>query len=98
MNRITISITEQLDGRTVAQVLRSVFSMSERRISRLKRVPYGILLNGREVYTGERVPSDAPVVLVIGNSELGSEEDEFELFGDSLSGETGVEDGYEEEI
>lgn len=55
-------------------------------------------VNGREVYTGERVPSDAPVVLVIGNSELGSEEDEFELFGDSLSGETGVEDGYEEEI
>ncbi len=55
MNRITISITEQLDGRTVAQVLRSVFSMSERRISRLKRVPYGILLNGREVYTVERV-------------------------------------------
>ena len=55
-------------------------------------------VNGREVYTGERVPSDAPVVLVIGNSELGSEEDEFELFGDSLSGETGVEDDYEEEI
>jgi len=55
-------------------------------------------VNGREVYTGERVPSDAPVVLVIGNSELGSEEDEFELFGDSLGGDMEVEDGYEEEL
>ena len=55
-------------------------------------------VNGREVYTGERVPSDAPVVLVIGNSELGSDENEFELFGDSLGGDMGVEDGYEEEL
>lgn len=55
-------------------------------------------VNGREVYTGERVPSDAPVVLVIGNSDLGSDEDEFELFGDSLGGDMEPFDGYEEEI
>lgn len=56
-------------------------------------------VNGREVYTGERVPSDVPIVLVVGNSEIGSGEDEFgDLFGDSLGGEveTEVFDGYEE--
>ena len=53
-------------------------------------------VNGREVYTGERVPSDAPVVLVVGNTDYGSGEDEF---GDSLDSEI-LEplDGYEEEI
>ena len=53
-------------------------------------------VNGREVYTGERVPSDAPVTLVIGNTDYGSGEDEF---GDSLDSEI-LEplDGYEEEI
>ncbi len=53
-------------------------------------------VNGREVYTGERVPVDAPVVLVIGNSELST--DEEDLWGDSLESETNVMDGYEEEI
>ena len=49
-------------------------------------------VNGREVYTGERVPCDAPVVLVIGNSNVDSEEDD-EGWG------TGEEtDGYEEEL
>ena len=53
-------------------------------------------VNGREVYTGERVPSDAPVTLVIGNTDYGSGEDEF---GDSLDSEILVPlDGYEEEI
>ena len=53
-------------------------------------------VNGREVYTGERVPNDAPVTLVIGNTDYGSGEDEF---GDSLDSEI-LEplDGYEEEI
>ena len=56
-------------------------------------------VNGHEVYTGERVPNDAPVVLVVGNSEIGSGEDEFgDLFGDSIDNNTEVEDGYEEEI
>lgn len=55
-------------------------------------------VNGREVYTGERVPCDAPVVLVIGNSNVGSEEEDEE-FGDSW-GDTMAdpEDGYEEEL
>ena len=53
-------------------------------------------VNGREVYAGERVPSDAPVTLVIGNTDYGSGVDEF---GDSLDSEI-LEpmDGYEEEI
>ena len=59
-------------------------------------------VNGREVYTGERVPYDAPVVLVVGNSDYGSdEEDEMfeELWGDSLGNEIEeIEDGYEEEF
>ena len=59
-------------------------------------------VNGREVYTGERVPSDAPIVLVVGNSDLRSQE-ENELFGglwgDSIDNDTEeVEDGYEEEL
>jgi beta-lactam-binding protein with PASTA domain len=53
-------------------------------------------VNGREVYAGERVPSDAPVVLVVGSSELNTDD---ELFGDSLeSDETEALDGYEEEL
>lgn len=53
-------------------------------------------VNGREVYTGERVPSDAPVTLVIGNTDYGSGVDEF---GDSLDSEIFEPlDGYEEEI
>ena len=55
-------------------------------------------VNGREVYTGERVPCDAPVVLVIGNSKMDSGEDdeEFgELWGDE---KIETEDGYEEEL
>ena len=52
-------------------------------------------VKGREVYTGERVPSDAPVTLVIGNSDIGSGED---AFGDSLDFDLEPLDGYEEEI
>lgn len=53
-------------------------------------------VNGREVYAGERVPSDAPVVLAVGSSELNTDD---ELFGDSLeSDETEALDGYEEEL
>lgn len=55
-------------------------------------------VNGREVYTGERVPCDAPVVLVVGNSKMDSEEDEEELdglWGDETSD---TNDGYEEEL
>lgn len=52
-------------------------------------------VNGREVYTGERVPSDAPVVLVVGSSELNTDD---ELFGDSLGNDADVFDGFEEEL
>ena len=52
-------------------------------------------VKGREVYTGERVPSDVPVTLVIGNSDIGSEEDEF---GDSVDFILESLDGYEEEL
>lgn len=56
-------------------------------------------VNGREVYTGERVPVDAPVVLVIGNSNISKDEDAFgEFFGDSIAVDEEVPDGYEEEI
>ncbi len=56
-------------------------------------------VNGREVYAGERVPNDVPVVLVVGNTEIGADEDEFgDLFGDSLGGNEDAFDGYEEEI
>lgn len=59
-------------------------------------------VNGREVYTGERVPCDAPVVLVVGNSNIGSSEEEEE-FGDLLGEEeieddVDVKDGFEEEL
>lgn len=59
-------------------------------------------VNGREVYTGERVPCDAPVVLVVGNSNIGSSEEEEE-FGDlwgeeEIEDDVDVEDGFEEEL
>ena len=54
-------------------------------------------VNGHEVYSGERVPCDAPVVLVVGNSNSGSseEDDDWLIDGDDA---TEVEDGYEEEL
>ncbi|MBR4187273.1 MAG: PASTA domain-containing protein [Bacteroidaceae bacterium] len=56
-------------------------------------------VNGREVYTGERVPCDAPVVIVVGNSDIGNTEDDFDvLWGDSLGDNSDVMDGYEEEL
>ncbi len=51
-------------------------------------------VNGREVYTGERVPCDAPVVIVVGNSDIGNTEDDFDvLWGDSLGDNSDVMDG-----
>ena len=56
-------------------------------------------VNGREVYSGERVPCDAPVVLVVGNSKSDSDEEEdWMLEGGMTDDATDVEDGYEEEI
>lgn len=56
-------------------------------------------VNGREVYTGERVPCDAPVVIVVGNSDISNAEDDFDvLWGDSLGDNSDVMDGYEEEL
>ncbi len=55
-------------------------------------------VNGREVYTGERVPCDAPVVLVVGNSDMESDEGEEEEIDDPWGSETEAEDGYEEEL
>lgn len=56
-------------------------------------------VNGREVYTGERVPCDAPIVIVVGNSDISNTEDDFDvLWGDSLGDNSDVMDGYEEEL
>ena len=56
-------------------------------------------VNGREVYSGERVPCDAPVVLVVGNSKSDSDEEEdWMIEGGMTDDATDVEDGYEEEI
>ena len=56
-------------------------------------------VNGHEVYTGERVPCDAPVVLVVGNSSMESEDgDEWTMDDGLMDAEEGEQDGYEEEI
>ncbi len=56
-------------------------------------------VNGHEVYSGERVPCDAPVVLVVGNSnmEAESEEEDEWTVGDGQS-TSEEEDSYEEEL
>ena len=56
-------------------------------------------VGGREVYSGERVPCDMPVVLVVGRSDMGDEVADEELGGawdDSTAGDTQEE--YEEEL
>lgn len=56
-------------------------------------------VNGHEVYTGERVPCDVPVVLVVGNSSAESEDgDEWTMDDGQMDAEEGEQDGYEEEI
>lgn len=56
-------------------------------------------VNGREVYSGERVPCDAPVVLVVGSSNMGSDEDdEWTMYGEDgiVNDEVGESEDYEE--
>lgn len=58
-------------------------------------------VNGHEVYSGERVPCDAPVVLVVGNSNLnGDDEDDWTMDGGQgkTDDESGEQEGYEEEL
>ena len=56
-------------------------------------------VNGREVYAGERVPCDAPVVLVVGNNSLDNEEDD-EVFDEPVNDtmSDSEQDGFEEEL
>ena len=56
-------------------------------------------VNGREVYAGERVPCDAPVVLVVGNNSVDSEEDD-EVFDEPVNDtmSDSEQDGFEEEL
>lgn len=56
-------------------------------------------VNGREVYSGERVPCDAPVVLVVGSSNMGSDEDdEWTMYDEEgiVNDEVGELEDYEE--
>ena len=57
-------------------------------------------VNGREVYTGERVPCDVPVVIVVGNSNMSIEEnDELEdLWGFDTEDAEEAEEDYEEDL
>ena len=56
-------------------------------------------VNGREVYTGERVPCDVPVVLVIGKSDIEDEESNEEIGGTWGDGATDeAQEEYEEEL
>ena len=52
-------------------------------------------VNGREAYAGERVPCDVPVVLVVGNSNPNSLDEDAEMIGFD---ELGEEEYYEEEL
>lgn len=52
-------------------------------------------VNGREVYSGERVPCDAPVVLVIGNSNKESDDEEGEEDKEWTLDDEATDDGME---
>lgn len=51
MQRMTLFITDELAGRKVESILHNEFAMSVSYISRLKRRPFGITLNGQKAYT-----------------------------------------------
>lgn len=56
-------------------------------------------VNGREVYSGERVPCDAPIVLVVGNSDADDgEEDDWTMEGGSAERGTGESADSEVEL
>lgn len=58
-------------------------------------------VNGREVYSGERVPCDAPVVLVVGNSDSSNDnEDDWTIDGGqgTMDNESGEQEDNEETL
>lgn len=58
-------------------------------------------VNGREVYSGERVPCNEPIVLVVGSSNAGSDEEDGWTMDDeqgTLNYEAGEQEDYEEEL
>ena len=56
-------------------------------------------VNGREVYSGERVPCDAAVVLVVGNSGSDPADDDWTMDSPQTDDvEEEPVEGYEEEL
>lgn len=53
---------------------------------------YGVKSRGRNVYTGERVPIDVPLVLQVGNDAADDELDEVEDMDDEFDVSEGIDD------
>ena len=63
--RLAVTVPQRLDGAMVKDVARSCLSLSSTRLKKAKRVPGGILLNGRPVTVVERVrEGDALSILI----------------------------------
>lgn len=69
MQKMTAAITTELAGRRVEALLKNQFAMSDSFISRLKRRPFGITLNGQKVYTTTAVREGDVLAAEIGDPE-----------------------------
>ena len=63
--RLAVTVPQRLDGATVKEVARSCLSLSSTRLKKAKRVPGGILRNGRGVTVVERVRAGDVLSIVI---------------------------------
>lgn len=69
MTDVKLHITESQSGRSVGSLLRGELAMSRSYISRLKRRPAGILLNGKKAYTTAVVGRDDVLTVQICDPE-----------------------------
>lgn len=66
MRRLSFTITDSMDGRTVNSILKGELELSSGLIARCKRIENGITLDGIPVYTNARVHDGQVVGVVIG--------------------------------
>ena len=72
--RLAVTVPQRLDGATVKDVARSCLSLSSTRLKKAKRVPGGILRNGRGVTVVERVRAGDVLSIVIEEAGARSED------------------------
>lgn len=71
--RLNVTVPENMDGRTVKDVTRSVLSLSSTRLKKAKRVEGGVRVNGRNVFVTHVVHTGDEISIIIEEANAVSE-------------------------